>query len=218
MNEESRTNKSKKRDKTIVAVIFALCIIVAVCYILIEYTDIFAKKENDSPTSMYSDKLYSYVFYPTNFDLDVTADAIYMGLDRQIYYKNGGLSYSVSENDSDISPVVRFFVEYFKTVIAGDTETYNTYFTDSYYKTNKPYVQFAPQMLYNIEVEELGFTASSDGTTRYSFYVTYMIHRNDGTFRNDIESDASKTLYYELIEYADGTVKIDMIDRHKYYN
>ena len=37
-----------------------------------------------------------------------------------------------------------------------------------------------------------------------------MIHRNDGTFRNDIDSDASKTLYFELIE-ENGVVKIDRI-------
>ena len=66
-------------------------------------------------------------------------------------------------------------------------------------------------MIYNIEVEEKMYTPNTDGTITHGYYVTYMIYKNDGTFRNDIDSDAAKTLYYELIEYANGEVKIDNI-------
>jgi hypothetical protein len=49
----------------------------------------------------------------------------------------------------------------------------------------------------------------------WAFNVTYMIHRNDGTFRNDLDSDSSKKLYFELIGWPDGTVKIDYITYYK---
>ena len=65
-------------------------------------------------------------------------------------------------------------------------------------------------MLYNLNVTKLWEKVESDTVTRYAFDVTYMIHRNDGTFRNDIDSDSSKTLYFELIE-ENGVVKIDRI-------
>ncbi len=215
MNNEIKPKRMNKRNKKAVIIIFAACILIAVCYFILNNTEIFAKNKKNTPTSMYSDKLYSYVFYPTDFDLDVTQNETYMGLDRQIYYKKGSVSYGISESDAELSNAVKFFIEYFKTVIAGDTETYNTFFTENYYKSNKPYVQFAPQMLYNIEIEELSYTTNDDGTTVYAFNVTYMIYRNDGTFRNDIDSDASKTLYYELIEDAAGDVKIDRITYYK---
>ena len=210
MNEDKKTYDRKQKNKRTVIFILALCVLVAVCYFVIESINTPGKADN-TPSTMYSDKYYSYVFYPTDFELDVTKDEWYMGLNREIYYKSGSVSYAISEKDAAASAVLGFFKKYFETVIAGDTETYNTYFTENYYKTNKPYVQFAPQMIYNIEVEERSFTPNADGTTTHGFYVTYMIYRNDGTFRNDIESDASKTLYYELIEYADGSVKIDKI-------
>ena len=210
MNEDKKTYDRKQKNKRTVIVILALCVLVAVCYFVIESINTPGKADN-TPSTMYSDKNYSYVFYPTDFELDVTKDEWNMGLNREIYYKSGSVSYAISEKDAAASAVLGFFKQYFETVIAGDTETYNTYFTENYYKTNKPYVQFAPQMIYNIEVEERSFTPNADGTTTHGFYVTYMIYRNDGTFRNDIESDASKTLYYELIEYADGSVKIDKI-------
>ena len=65
-------------------------------------------------------------------------------------------------------------------------------------------------MLYNIRVEKLWEELEDDTITRYAFDVTYMIHRNDGTFRNDLDSDSSKTLYFELVE-ENGTVQIDRV-------
>ena len=212
MNEEKKITDKKQKNKRIVIIIVAMCVLVAAIYFVVEITNR-EGEASDVPSTMYSDKNYSYVFYPTDFDLDVTKDEWYMGLNREIYYKSGPVSYAISPADAEASPVLGFVVKYFDTVIAGDTETYNTFFTENYYKSNKPYVQFAPQMIYNIEVEERSFVQNNDGTTTHGYYVTYMIYRNDGTFRNDIESDAAKTLYYELIEYADGSVKIDGITK-----
>ncbi|MGN1345701.1 MAG: hypothetical protein ACI4V1_02885 [Eubacteriales bacterium] len=189
----------------------------AVSWILLENPQIFEiKKDSDKVTSMYSDKLYSYNFYPTDYDLNPEEDERYMQYDRYVYYKNGNVSQAILEGEEDAyGPAVKFFTEYFATIIAGDAETYNTYFTDHYYESNEPYDRFAPQMLYNIEVEQLSETTNEDGTTVWAFNVTYMIHRNDGTFRNDLDSDSSKKLYFELVQGKDGIVKIDRITYYK---
>ena len=71
--------------------------------------------------------------------------------------------------------------------------------------------RFAPQMLYDIRIEMLSNDPQNDGTVLYAFNVEYKIHRNDGTFRNDIDSDASKKLYFELYEDTEGLVRIDRI-------
>ena len=204
--------KCKKRNLILVLAIFT--VLGAISFILTEAPQLF-EKEDDSPKSMYSDSLHSYTFYPTDLNLDVTADAEYMEQDRQIYYKKGPVSVAIiPEELADYNDAVLFFVEYFATVIDGDTETYNTFFTENYYRTNKPYTVFAPQMLYDILIEQLVEERQQDGGNRWTFRVEYKIHRNDGTFRNDMESDSVRTLYYVLEGDPMGVVKIDAISRN----
>ena len=218
----------KKKKKIMLIVLAVVTVLGAVGFVLDNYSvqiagffqQLTSKKKAGGPTMMYSDTLISYPFVKTNYDLDPTQDEVYMGLDRQLWYKNGAQSVGISldgteYDDFSDNSAVRFFVQYFKTVIAGDVETYNTYFTDRYYKTNEPHLRFAPQMLYDIHVVQLSQTANNDGTSTWSFNVDYKIHRNDGTFRNDIPSDGAKKLLFSLVEDRDGTVLIDAIDYYR---
>lgn len=215
--EEPEMDEKKRKKRNMLIGIIVVSLLGVVSMILLANPQLFEiKHDSNKVTSMYSDKLYSYNFYPTDYDLDPTKDERYMQYDRYVYYKNGAVSQAVLEGEEDdYGRAVRFFIDYFDTVIAGDTDTYNTYFTDRYYEDNEPHVRFAPQMLYDIEVEQLSEETHDDGTSKWAFNVTYKIHRNDGTFRNDLDSDSSKTLYFELLGYADGTVKIDYITYYK---
>ena len=200
--------KSKKEAYILIAV---LCGIGIVSAVVLQNPQWFERKVEEKNTSMYSDRVVSYSFYPTDYDLDVTADETYMELDRYVYYTNGAETIAIVDGDYEkYGPAIAFFGEYFATVIAGDTETYNTYFTEHYYESNAPHTRFAPQMLYNIRVEKLWEELEDNTITRYACDVTYLIHRNDGTFRNDLDSDSSKTLYFELVE-ENGTVQIDRV-------
>ncbi|MBR5445963.1 MAG: hypothetical protein IKV57_07565 [Clostridia bacterium] len=202
-----------KNKKRIIIGFVVMCILGLVSAVCLQNPQWFElKTETVVNTSMYSDRIVSYNFYPTDYELDVTADEVYMGLDRYVYFKNGNETIAITDGDyAAYNPAVEFFGNYFETVIAGDAETYNTFFTDLYYQTNKPYVQFAPQMLYDIRIEMLSNDPQNDGSVLYAFNVEYKIHRNDGTFRNDIGSDASKKLYFELYEDKEGLVRIDRI-------
>lgn len=216
MPEERINSQSKKRNKKIVILLIFISIFVLLCYFVLNNPQIFEKNKKTPVTSMYSDKVYSYIFYPPDFDADITENEEYMGLDRMLHYKKGNISEGITEDDgAEHSSVISFFLQYFKTVMAGDVDTYNTFFTDEYYEKYEPYRIFAPQMIYNIQVEERSVQTFEDGTEKYSFDVSYMIFRNDGTFRNDIESDASKTLFYEVIEYPNGEVKINNITYYR---
>lgn len=211
----SRADKKARKKKMLIAILIVSAL-GAVSWVLLENPQLFEKKEEKKAASMYSDTIKSYIFYPSNYNLDVTTDEVYMGLNRYVYYKNGGETFAVTDgNYLQYGKAVDFFGTYFDTVIAGDWETYNTYFTDHYYESNEPYKLFAPQMLYDILIEQLSQTENKDGTVVYTFNVSYKIHRNDGTFRNDIDSDSKKPLYYELIQDTDGTVKIDRITYYK---
>ena len=213
--EQKKTaeNTRSRNKKRIIIGFIVMCVLGLVSAVCLQNPQWFVvEHETIANTSMYSDRIVSYSFYPTDYDLDVTADEVYMGLDRYVYFKNGNETIAITDGDyAAYNPAVEFFGKYFETVIAGDAETYNTFFSDLYYQSNKPYVQFAPQMLYDIRIEMLANDPQNDGTTLYAFNVEYKIHRNDGTFRNDIDSDASKKLYFELFEDKECVVRIDRI-------
>ncbi len=215
--QQRQDNRRKRQKKGVLIGVGILCGIGLVSAVCLQNPQWFTVQlgEKSGPTSMYSDKLVSYTFYPTDYDLDVTADETYMGLNRYVYFKNGNETFAITDGDyAAHNNAVVFFGKYFETVIAGDYETYNTFFSEPYYETHEPMHQFAPQMLYDIQIEMLSQDPQNDGSTLYAFNVEYKIHRNDGTFRNDIGSDASKTLYFELYEDRDGVV---LIDRVTYY-
>lgn len=164
---------------------------------------------DNGPTNMYSEELHSYVFYKPDYELDVTTVAEYMDMDRMLYYKNGTEEIGIDKDAEEYGSAVLFFKEYFDTVIKGEWEAYNGMFTDKYFETNKAKGRFAPQMIYDMHISKL-WEKIETGRTVYAFDVSYRIYRNNGTFRNDIDSGAAKTLYFELVDEG-GEVKIDRI-------
>ena len=209
--KKSFVNSQKKRRAVVfIAVVLALGIISGVVLAVLDFAEKYRENEkNNEPTNMYSDELHSYIFYEPDYDLDVTEVPEYMELDRLLYFKDGSEEFGISSGFQKYGKPVVFFKKYFDVAIAGDWETYNELFTEHYYETNKPRNQFAPQMIYDMHIEKLWQKIDEDGE-RYAFNVTYRIYRNNGTFRNDIESGASKTLYFELVNVGDE-LKIDRI-------
>ena len=210
MNNEKITaterNKRKKIAIVFIAVVLTLGILSGVLLAVMNHIE---KNREKDPTNMYSDELHSYIFYKPEYGLDVTTVEEYMELDRLLYYKDGAEEYGIEGNYEKYGKGVVFFKEYFDTVIAGEWEEYNELFTEHYYESNEPRNQFAPQMIYDMHITKL-WQKNDGGVERYAYDVCYRIYRNNGTFRNDIDSGASKTLYFELVE-EDGELKIDRI-------
>lgn len=210
-NEKSNISLQKKREKTAIVfiiVVLTVGIISGALLGIIGYLENRSDKEKD-PTNRYSNELHSYIFYKPNYGLDVTTVKEYMELDRLLYYKDGAEEYGLDGDFEKFGDAVVFFKEYFDTIIAGDWEKHNEMFTEHYYESNEPRNQFAPQMIYDMHITKL-WQKNDGGAERYAFNVSYRIYRNDGTFRNDIDSGAAKTLYFELVEEG-GEIKIDRI-------
>ena len=207
----------QQKKKRMLLWIAVIALLGAVSWILLQNPDLFTLKKPAGTTSMYSDKLLSFSFYPTDYDLDVTADETYMSLDRSIHIQRGAENFAVKDGDyAAHGEAVEFFARYFETAVAGDADAYNSLFTEAYYRSADPYEKFAPQMIYGITLEQLKVTEGKGGDS-YIYNVTYAIHRNDGTFRNDIDSDAYKTLIFYLVPDG-GELKIDAIDYYRQMN
>lgn len=214
-NREKNSNSGKK--KRMIIAIIVISVVAVISYILLDHPELFdvssffKKEEQNKISSMYSNRIISYDFYPSEYDVDITKDEKYMQLNRYIQYTDGAETYTITDEDyAKYGKPVEFFAEYFEIVRRGDTEAYNDLFTDHYYETNEPYYRFATQKIYDISLQKLSEENSGD---KYAFNVTYKIYRNDGTFRNDIDSDGSKTLYFELVN-ENGVLKIDRITNY----
>jgi len=218
MEKENVTPSVSVRRKKIRMILWiaGIALLGLLSYILLMHPELFTVKKN-KVTSMYSDRLLSYSFYEADYELDITKDERYMGLDRYIHVQLGNENFAITDgNYAPYGEAVEFFAKYFETVIAGDAEAYNSLFTDAYYQYVQPYERFTPQMIYGIKLQELS-AVREDAGDWYVYNVTYAIHRNNGTFRNDMGSDAFKTLIFTLVE-ENGELKINAIDYYRIRN
>lgn len=213
-------NKNTSKKKKAIIIAFAtLCLIgiisFVVLYLIPENKDtnpMFDSEKQEEIIGMYG-STQTYLYYPIDHDLDVMTDKEYLGLDRSIYYTKGAETIALAEKDmGSYSDDVKFFVNYFDLAIKGNYEAYNALFTENYYESNEPYFSFTQQMIYDMHIEKLG-EGTERGMSAYYYNVSYKIHRNNGTFRNDIGSDGYKTLYFTLVK-EDAKILIDSI---KYY-
>ena len=134
----------------------------------------------------------------------------YEGLDRFIYVKSGGLVMAMTdENERTLGEESVFLKRYFEAAIAGDADAYNALFSRSYLKTHGEKPPFTPQMIYDVVIERIGRTFVGNATS-YTVDLNYKIFRNDGTFRDDVYSDATRTLRL-TIDDADGEMKITSV-------
>lgn len=144
-----------------------------------------------------------FLFNP-DYDFDIFTDEAYLDLDRSLHFSDdGGTSTAILTDDNSYNSVhrtARFFKEYFDSVIMGDYEKYNSLFTDEYLKKNGAKDRFTMQMIYNMEAVLLRSEDHDDGTTLYEFEVRYAIRRNNGTFRDDLDSGVTRPQLYVIRE------------------
>lgn len=155
-------------------------------------------------------------FFNPDYDFDIFTDEAYLDLDRNLHFSDdGGTSTAILTDDNSYNSAhktARFFKTYFDTIINGDNEAYNLLFTEEYIKKNGTKERFTMQMVYNMEATMLRSEDKDDGTTLYEFEVRYAIRRNNGTFRDDLDSDVTRPQIYVLSESAnEGEILIAAI-------
>ena len=218
------TPKEKKKyymKKALVICVIAFVLLVCL-YFLLDYLDNKVKSSGSSVTGVtQADEEYpTYPVFPAEWNKNVFEDEEYMSLDREIMYSDlaSGSIYEMNEDYITFHEGHRFFDRYFSILQKGDYKAYPKLFEDKYNsekgfekKTDR---KFPPQMVYNITVEEAGrFEGVNDGKSciRGVYFVDYKIFRNNNLFRNDIgyinelETDSSRPLVFELITYGAGT-------------
>lgn len=187
-------------------VFIILCLLATAVGLILKLTE---ESEADVYSSAYvynSDYSHgSFVFFEPDYESDIFKDEEYLKYVPYIYYTRDGVTRCITdENYTPYGSAVEFFGKYFDALKAGDTELFNSMHSERYFENNRRCEAIAPQKLYNINVEYVLEKDINDpdygDVTLYLFKTSYMILKNDGTFRSDIGSDTSRTLYLELID------------------
>lgn len=197
-----------------------MCSVVALYFIALTINSFLAASHKD-PENSDTERIY---FYPADFEEDITLDETYMGKIRDISFRdlNSNLTESLTKEQYALhGDAIYFMTQLIQTIIQGDADSYNKMFSDDYYKTNDKKEAFTPQKLYGssstlgirITLEEDKEVTDLEMGIIYKQYIIkleYMIHQNNGTFRDDIGSDAMKPVHY-VITTKTGKLLIDSV-------
>ena len=152
-------------------------------------------------------------------DFDIMEYDEYLALDRTVifYEKDTGVSYSIDNtNYWGFGEDVKFIYELIEAIKAGDSDLYN----DMVHKDVGHFDSFTQQQIYDVQImreERSNVNSNGKAYTEYVMRVEYKIHENNGSFRNDVESDASKPQYF-VINNSTGTLLVMDIIPVKYAN
>ena len=206
----------KRRMLTVLGIILAVIVLMSVLVTLLE--NWLAKKRVEQPANGTQQTI---IFHTPNYDEDITKDRSYMDLDRQIYYADPYTGVTVSlKPDSywEYGDGVELLCHMIETIIAGDHEKYNRFFSDAYFDVEAEKEEFTAQKLYNITITlQTREEVTEEGKTfdREIYVVEYMIRQNNGTFRTDVGSDAIRKQLIVLTN-REGEMRIDTVSSVTY--
>ncbi len=206
--------KNKKQKIIIISVFAALCVATALLYVAtLVLPNVFDDAELPGTNG-------SMIFYPIDFNEDITKNLDYMGLDRNFYFYMPDTNTTISFDPDDLGDVnisyregVEFVCKFVREIIAGNTDGYNACFSEAYYASDgtSRHTPFTAQKLYEITITAASFETNQDQHgreyTSFTFGLNYKIFQNNGSYRR-IESDM-ETKQMLLITNRDGEYLID---------
>lgn len=135
-----------------------------------------------------------------NWDEDIYEDEEWLDQNRYITYIDGGVAVTITDGIYDGYGIcVEFMALYFEALMQGNAEALCGFYADEYFASNYRWDEFTMQKVYDIKLERISAFDSADKTA-YVYKVSYKIMKNDGTFRNDVKSDAERPQFYTIVD------------------
>ena len=213
MAKKSKENNQpmKKKLKKALIIIFSSLLVL---YIIVSIIPLLKKEEAYDEFNVVAD----FDFYPADYSENIFTDENYMDIikdkNRILRYDDGFSIYTIDftdfENSNEPYAVV---AKMLYSVIEGDHEEYNSYFSDRYFESQPKKEKFTPQKIYNATIKPIStetITPKNEKSyVEYTFEVKYYIYKNNGTFRKDIGDNARKQYIY--VTNRTGKLLIDGI-------
>ena len=213
-NGDNKSNYSSKRKLLIaIFIIIGAILFLILASWLIDFYN--SKKDSRDESNI------TFNFYPVDYDEDIFEDERYLEL-----IENGFISYTdlatnlTVDIDRETAQVygkeVEYMVEYIYSIIYGDCDEYNNFFSEKYFLENEKKDSFTMQKVYDVDIKkEMPTAVSEDGSdyTIYVFSVQYRILENNGTFRDDFLE--GRKIQYITVSDREGSLLIDGISTPK---
>lgn len=208
-------SEGKYRKRGIIILCVAAVLVVALIFTYLAYSNgwiggKYSKDgEEDGKNGAYKDEFY---FYEPDYETDIFTLPDYLELDRSVKYapdssethKIANGNYALEYNDG-----LNVLGEYLNAVIAGDHEAVNALLTDKCLE-NVKYERFPPQKLFSIKIRNIK-EEKGNAYDKYYFAVSYLIYRNDGLFRDNVDGEKGVVQGFEIFVYANGAGRINAI-------
>ncbi len=206
--EKRDPSSDKRKIKKIFIILLISAAVLAILAYGLPYVYELIKDDGQDDVS-YAD----YRFYEADYSKNILDDALYMSKDRAIKYdRNGFEQVLTEENINQIHPTADFFYSYINCIINGKYDEYPQYFTEACLADEDMDIpdRFTMQGLYDIRIKLHSISVNEDDSVCEIYEVSYSIFENNGTFRDDILPDETRTLVFELY-VNNGVVKINAI-------
>ena len=212
------TERKKNFKKRLLIALAALAALLLVMYLL---TLILPKIFNSITEDGSEEGTANFNFYTPDYDENIYEDENYLALIESgvLTYDNGTNSMVAinPDNASEHGDAVKLLTDYVYSIIDGDVEEHNSYFSKKYYETKEPKTAFTMQKIYNGTITYYsaeGTSENGNNYTKYIYKLKYYIRENNGTYRMDIGEDA-KTQYVVITD-REGKLLIDYIGTSNY--
>lgn len=164
------------------------------------------EKEYTQQDSSYDPIEKTIIYHTADFSENIYNDEAFVEL-KDLYaleFIDGDSRFKLPEDKLEQygGDLAVFFYDFFTDIRNGDHDAYNSYFDDRAFKVMKKAEPFTMQQIYEISIEQIygtpeldeeeyGWIEESDIEPIY-VDVRYKIRKNNGTFRQGVESDTVK--------------------------
>ena len=205
-------NKTKQKYKKPVAIGMLIAVAVAIVGGIWMYLDSLPDDAPDTVTVETVPVQYVYdadgyhrpSFWDPDWETDIFTLQRYLDKNRYITFKDGGVSIMMIDGEYDEYGVcVKFLADYIETLTKGDAESLNRYYSEAWLEANGRYEAFTMQKIYDAVIELIvseDSVKNGMAVTQYVYKLSYKILENDGTFRSDVESDASRPQFFYVLD------------------
>lgn len=190
--------KRSRKTKTLIVAIFAAALVIAIACAIIPG---FFGEESEEQYETYPPVHPSLLHDTKEEGFDIMEYEEYLALNRQIMYVNGDSKTGITSKDAhEWGEDIKLAYDIIGYIIAGDVDAYNSSVSDKLEKES-----FTQQQLYSISLSKA--KVNPDDDYDYAVRVEYKIHENNGSYRDNIEPDASRYQIYYM-KKVDGKLTV----------
>ena len=132
-----------------------------------------------------------------------------------MWVDDGIISAPLDDEDFSSKPLYVFFDSYFKALQSGDGNALRALYSDECAKVFRIPYKIPMQRVYDIMLHYVSSETVTDPTgisyEKHVYRFEYKIMKNDGVFRDDLESDAIRPQIVTVHEYFDKIYIADII-------